>query len=193
MTQNQVILATTSQFKAKQLLSLKVKFTLADPCVIEYHDNSQSTKELAIYLAQQKAMAIRTNHPKQWIIGSDQTAINGDGLILTKPGTQDKAMEQLNECQGKKATFYSAVCLLKNDHCVSWAVETNVQFRALTLDEIKRYIKSDKPEQCAGSFKIESLGIALFESVESKDPTALVGLPLMSLAKELRNIGFQVP
>ncbi|TCS42563.1 Maf family protein [Reinekea marinisedimentorum] len=190
-----LILASTSTFKQKQLTQLCLNFDVFDPEIEEEHPESTPPETLAIELAASKAIAASATFAESWVIGSDQTAVTESGLLLTKPITEGKAFDQLSACQGQKARFYSAVCLINKSKNISrkWSVTTEVEFRQLSSEEIRRYIKKDEPLYCAGSFKIESLGISLFNAVRSEDPSALIGLPLISLSQELRSIGLLVP
>ena len=189
-----LVLASTSQYKHAQLLLLGVPFTCVDPKVQEIHTQYRGDPEpYAIGLSQQKAQALQNRQSSAWVLGTDQVAIAADGSLLTKPGTPEKAVTQLMQCQDQTATFYSAACLLSNNSCQLWSVTTEVTFRPLSYAEICRYVAADRPEHCAGSFKVEALGISLFSKILSTDPTALVGLPLMTLAHRLRQAGFQVP
>jgi len=189
-----LVLASTSQYKRAQLRLLGVPFTCVDPQVQENHAQYRGDPQsYAIGLSQQKAQAIQKRHSTAWVLGADQVAIAADGSLLTKAGTPEKAVAQLMQCQSQTATFYSAACLLGNDSCQLWSVTTEVTFRPLDYAEVCRYVEADRPEHCAGSFKVEALGISLFSRIQSDDPTALVGLPLMTLAQQLRQVGFQIP
>ena len=188
-----IILASNSRYKRAQLLNLGINFQSIAPISDEYHDPTLTASQLAIRLAEQKATEIAKLHPQDTIIGSDQTAvIDSCQTLLFKPGSIPAAIEQLTKCSGRSATFYSAVSLQGPQSSESWVISTQVFFRRLTAEEICRYVELDNPIDCAGSFKIESLGIALFSKIQSEDPTALVGLPLLSLANQLRNIGISI-
>lgn len=145
-------------------------------------------------LAQAKAINTCSRFPTAIIIGSDQVA-SLDGTALGKPGTAARACEQLAAMRGRTVTFYTAVCVINGiDNRELHALDqTRATMRQLTDAEISRYVQADKPLDCAGSFKIEGLGISLFEHVETADPTALVGLPLMATAAALRSFGLAVP
>ncbi|MEJ2072273.1 MAG: Maf family protein [Reinekea sp.] len=188
-----VILASQSSYKQSQLHSLGVSFEIVTPNLDEDHSTLLSPEALAVHLAKEKATTVQACHPEAIIIGSDQTAELNDGHLLTKPETRDNAIKQLQQSSGQTARFHSAVCVIHRQHISAWSVETQVKFRLLTAEEITRYVDADKPLDCAGSFKIESLGIALFDSVQSNDPSALVGLPLISLAEQLRQHGLTIP
>ena len=143
------------------------------------------------------AEAVAALHPGVWVIGSDQVA-ELDGCALGKPHRRDAAIVQLQALSGREARFHTALCVarvthegLRNSlHSVDLTV---VRFRPLTGAEIERYVDAEQPLDCAGSFKCEGLGIALFDAIETADPTALVGLPLIATARLLREAGFTVP
>jgi septum formation protein len=152
----------------------------------------ESTAILTQRLARAKAEAIASQHPGTWVIGADQVA-ELDGQPLGKPGHRAGAIAQLTAMSGRQVRFRTAVCLLRGDQALEALDTTTVRFRALTPAEIERYVDAEQPFDCAGSFKAEGLGIALFEAIESHDPTALVGLPLIALAGMLREAGFELP
>lgn len=193
MIDHSLLLASTSLYKREQLRRLGLHFDVCDPQIDEEHTLNTNPRRLAELLANQKATAAANKYPDKLCIGSDQTAQTTSSLLLTKPGSVESAVEQLMNCSGQRATFYSAMSLHKNGKCITWSVETEVKFRRLARDECQRYVDKDNPIDCAGSFKVESLGISLFESIKSSDPTALVGLPLISLCLELRKLGVPVP
>lgn len=138
-------------------------------------------------------MAVATQHPQSWVIGSDQVA-ELDGKALGKPGGREGAIAQLTQMSGRAVEFRTAVCLSRIGQPNEIALDTTtVRFRFLKADEIARYVDAEQPFDCAGSFKCEGLGIVLFDAIESLDPTALVGLPLIATARLLRNAGFVLP
>jgi septum formation protein len=189
----ELILASNSPYKRAQFNVLFATYKAINSNFNETHDVTIHPKDLACNLAFNKASHIFTDNPEAIVIGSDQTAALSNGTLLTKPGTKSNASRQLKTCSGQSITFYSAVSILGASIEKTWAVETQVVFRDLSIEEINRYLDKDKPFDCAGSFKVESLGISLFKKVTSDDPTALVGLPLISLSHELRSIGILVP
>lgn len=195
MTKSPLILASTSRYKIEQLRTLRLPFQALDPHVMENHDELLTTdpEAMAIMFATQKAKAIASYNSHAWVIGSDQTAMLETNERLTKPGSFESAVNQLKSCSGKRVTFNSAICIVAPKKTQSWSIRTVVDFRDLSNEEIERYVQLDQPLDCAGSFKIESLGISLFDSVASADPTALIGLPLISLSKALRGFGFNTP
>ncbi|EAR09759.1 Maf family protein [Reinekea blandensis] len=188
-----IILASQSPYKQKQLSDLGLNFKSIAPSVAENHALDPDPEKLAIALAQQKSDNVYQLHPDAIVIGSDQTAIGPDGALLIKPGNRENAIRQLQLCSGKTVTFYSGVSLNSADYKTSTCVATVVAFRHLSLQEIERYVDADRPYDCAGSFKVESLGITLFESVRSDDPSALIGLPMIELCRILRECGIALP
>jgi septum formation protein len=146
-------------------------------------------RALAQRLAIAKAEAVARLHPGAWVIGADQVA-ECDDDILGKPGTPERARMQLAVCSGRVVTFHTAVRLMRGSDAHTHVDVTRVKFRVLGTEEIERYVELDNPLDCAGSFRSEGLGIVLFERVETDDPTALVGLPLLWLAGVLRKVGF---
>jgi septum formation protein len=151
---------------------------------------------LAVRLARAKAEAVlgRAETPADvWSIGSDQVAELG-GRPLGKPGTAENAIAQLASMSGQSVRFFTALCLAGSDGRRFEALDvTTVRFRALADDEIARYVAKEQPLDCAGSFKSEGLGIALFEAIDNSDPTALIGLPMIATARLLREAGFATP
>lgn len=186
---HQIILASSSQYRKKLLDKLGINAIAIAPNIDETPQDSETPKALVERLAIEKATIIGKNN-KGLIIGSDQVAsIEGD--ILGKPGSINKAIEQLGRCSGKCVTFFTGLCLFNsNSQKIQSSVETfTVFFRELSTEEIRRYIDIDQPLDCAGSFKSEGLGISLFEKMHGDDPNTLVGLPLIRLCQFLRNEG----
>ena len=137
--------------------------------------------------------AFATSAPGAWVLGSDQVADLG-GLPLGKSGGREAAIAQLQAMSGREVVFHTAVCLARSgEPPLAAADRTQVRFRALAADEIARYVDAEQPFDCAGSFKCEGLGIALFDAIDNQDPTALIGLPLIATAALLRRAGFAVP
>lgn len=187
-----LLLASTSKYRAERLRTLGLSFTQAAPHCDETPQTGETPLELAQRLAVTKAQSLVGDFPDHVIIGSDQTAAAPDGSLLTKPGTFERACAQLQACSGQRVLFHSAVALVGKTQ-VSWVVDTEVKFRRLSTEEIERYVTAEQPLDCAGSFKVEALGITLFDWVRSDDPNALVGLPLISLAQSLRELGYLLP
>ena len=194
-----LILASTSAYRRELLARLRLPFSCTAPGVDEARRSGERPLALAIRLARAKASAVALQHPDAWVIGSDQVAAriaDTEGeLILGKPGTAARCMEQLRSCSGRTVAFMTAVAVLQhNSHSAHEFVDTTrVVFRALDDATIERYVALESPLDCAGGFKSEGLGIALCESIDSADPSALIGLPLIQLGKALRAVGFQLP
>ncbi|MHA7878287.1 MAG: Maf family protein [Saccharospirillum sp.] len=187
-----LLLASTSPYRARLLATLGIAFKQASPEADETPLPGESSEALALRLAQQKADSLTGRFPEHLIIGSDQTASLEDGSRLTKPGNPVNAIAQLSASSGQSVRFHTAVAF-GGQNRATWCVITDVRFRSLTRTEIERYVNREQPLDCAGSFKVEGLGITLFESVRSDDPHALVGLPLISLASRLRALGWALP
>lgn len=153
---------------------------------------------LVARLARAKAAAVAAQHPQAWVIGSDQVAALGPGgphTILGKPGTEARCREQLLNCSGRSVEFLTAVCVMQQQSgsLFEFTDTTTVTFRALDRASIERYVAKEQPMDCAGGFKSEGLGITLCESIDSADPTALIGLPLIRVSTVLRTAGFELP
>jgi len=157
----------------------------------------EGCRELASRLAKAKARSAAANRPDAIIIGSDQVA-DLDGIALGKPGNHDRAVQQLMACSGKQLTFHTAVCVIcpaetpAEPSCISYVDQTIVRFKQLNHELVERYLRLDEPYDCAGSFKAELRGLVLMESIESKDPTAIQGLPMIWLSECLINLGVPV-
>lgn len=189
-----LVLASSSPYRRELLERLQLTFDTASPAIDESPIKGETPEMLVRRLAFGKATALATRFSHHLIIGSDQVALC-DGEILTKPGTPERARAQLRHQSGREVDFVTGLCLLNSasgKQQIDVAV-TRVQFRALSEDEITRYIDRDSPLDCAGSFKCESLGISLFSAIDSDDPTALIGLPLIRLCAMLREEGIHAP
>jgi septum formation protein len=188
-----LILASTSDYRRELLARLGLPFDTAHPEVDERVLPDESPLALVQRLSVAKAGVIAAREPKVFVIGSDQVA-ELDGLALGKPGNRDAAVAQLGAMSGRAVQFRTGVCVQRAGDAPRVAVDTTtVRFRPLTLSEIERYVDAEQPFDCAGSFKSEGLGITLFEAIETVDPTALVGLPLIATARLLREVGFVLP
>ncbi len=188
-----LILASTSRYRRELLTRLGLDFSSVAPGVDETVQTGETPLSLAVRLAREKALAVAKKYPGAIVIGSDQ-APELDGIALQKPGTPERASEQLIACSGREVNFHTAVCVIDAHGAAhEFADRTVVTFRSLDGDEIARYLEKEQPFDCAGSFKSEGLGAALFEHIRSDDPTALVGLPLIALARTLRQCGYRVP
>ncbi|WP_303905835.1 Maf family protein [Thiohalomonas denitrificans] len=189
-----LILASTSPFRRELLNKLGLPFDTDSPEVDETRRDGESPEALVARLAEAKARAVASRHPDALIIGSDQVAVN-DGRILGKPGSRERAIEQLRACSGKTVIFQTGLCLYdaRNDRALVEVVPFSVVFRKLSDSQIKRYIDREQPLNCAGSFKSEGLGITLFERLEGDDPNTLIGLPLIRLVRMLERVGIRLP
>lgn len=188
-----LILASTSPYRSDLLQRLRLPFSAARPEADETPLADERPEDLVRRLARAKAAAVAAGNPEAWVIGSDQVA-ELDGAALGKPGHREAALAQLAAMSGQTVRFHTAVALLRHEGPLLQAQDiTTVGFRRLDQGEIRRYVDAEQPLDCAGSFKAEGLGIALFESIHSDDPTALVGLPLIATARLLRQAGFAVP
>ena len=188
-----LILGSTSAYRRELLTRLHIPFEVATPDVDETPLAGEAPGALAERLALAKAKAVAAKYPQAIVIGSDQVA-DLDGQSLNKPGTHDKAVAQLRQMRGKTVIFQTAVavvCLQSGFEQRSLAA-VRVKFRELTDIEIENYLQVEKPYDCAGSAKSEGLGIALLESIDSDDPTALIGLPLIRTCQMIRAAGVQL-
>jgi len=189
----ELILASESRYKKKILDRLQIAFSTMAPTIDETPRSGESARALSRRLAQRKAEKVANHHPNATVISTDQAA-EMDGIILGKPGTNQNACDMLQTLSGKTVSFFTSVGMIQpNASCLIHTEEVIVTLRQLEDHEIKRYVKADMPLDCAGSFKVESLGISLFTSVKSEDPTALEGLPLIRLCQWLRDQGFEIP
>lgn len=188
-----LILASTSPFRRELLARLGLPFETRDPDVEETRLAGEDGPMLVARLAELKARAVARREPGALIVGSDQAAAL-DGDILGKPGDHGRATAQLLRASGRTVTFYTGLCLLDGaSGRLQIAVEPfRVAFRHLTPAQIDGYLRREQPYQCAGSFKSEGLGIALFERLEGDDPTGLIGLPLIRLTRMLEAAGMAV-
>lgn len=189
-----IVLGSTSRYRADLLRRLLPDFAQSTPGTDETPLAGEAPAQRALRLAIAKAEATADSWRDALVIGSDQVA-ELDGRILDKPGTAECARAQLTASSGRDVHFHTALCLLdaRDGHRYTHVDHTRVRFRELTAAEITRYIEREQPLDCAGSFKCEGLGISLFESIDNRDPSALVGLPLIALARMLREAGVALP
>jgi len=184
----ELLLASSSRYRKQLLERLGLPFVASSPDVDETERPGETPKQLVMRLAEDKARALTASHKNHLIIGSDQVACVNEH-ILGKPGTQQRAREQLGQLSGNSVHFYTALALLNSATGrlqVSMDL-TEVEFRVLSAPEIEAYVATEQPLDCAGSFKSEGLGVALFERISTQDPAALIGLPLVRLCEMLRN------
>jgi septum formation protein len=185
-----VVLASSSVYRRQLLARLLPDFECLSPAIDETRLEGESPADLAVRLAVTKAQTCAAQRPGTLILGSDQVPARGDE-ILQKPGSHERATQQLQRCSGQTVIFHTAVALLGPDSDTReiHIDATIVRFRDLCNAEIESYLHLDKPYDCAGSFKVESRGVILFDSIESQDPTGLQGLPLIWVAARLRARG----
>lgn len=185
-----LILGSTSVYRRELLNRLNVPFSVESPQVDETPLPGEHPADLAQRLALAKAQAVAARFPDCVVIGSDQVA-DLDGLALGKPGNHARAVVQLRQMRGKTVVFQTAVAVvcLATGFCEQSLAAVRVRFRALDDAEIENYLQSEQPYDCAGSAKSEGLGIALLDAIDSDDPTALVGLPLIRTSRMLRAAG----
>ncbi|HUG56917.1 MAG TPA: Maf-like protein [Candidimonas sp.] len=183
-----LILASSSRYRQEMLERLGVPFTAISPNVDETPLPGESPTSLALRLSLAKAQAVTCAHPGALVIGSDQVATI-DGSPIGKPGNFDRARAQLTQLSGQTVEFHSALCVSDGQRHEIADIVTLCRFRSLTRDEIDAYLRREQPYDTAGSAKAEGLGIALMESMQSDDPTAIIGLPLIALSRMLRSFG----
>ena len=188
-----VVLASSSPYRRRLLEQLGLDFEWSSPAIDETAAPDETPASLVKRLAEAKARALAGRYPQHWIIGSDQVACL-DGRILGKPGDLDNARRQLRACRGRSVQFMTGLCLLdsRSGSAETVAEPFTVHFRTLDEAQIDRYLEREQPFDCAGSFKMEGLGIALFERLEGDDPNALIGLPLIRLVTLLQRAGIAV-
>jgi len=188
-----LVLGSTSPYRRELLSRLRVPFDVAAPAVDETPLPLETPREIALRLALAKAKAVAAQHPAAVVIGSDQVA-DLAGEPLGKPGTHANAVIQLGRMSGQTVVFHTAVAVV----CQETGFEqlelapVKVKFRSLAHDEIERYLRAEEPYDCAGSARSEGLGVALLDAIDSDDPTALVGLPLIRTCRMLRAAGVKV-
>lgn len=188
-----LVLASTSPFRRELLGRLGIPFDTAAPEADETAAPGETPEQLVIRLAEAKARAVAKRSPDSVIIGSDQVACI-DGRTLGKPGNRERAIEQLQHASGRRVDFFTGLCVLDAASGGSTTVcePFRVHFRKLDDTQIRHYVDRETPFNCAGSFKSEGLGIALFERLEGDDPNALIGLPMIRLVDLLAAVGIEV-
>jgi MAF protein len=193
MKNYKLVLASSSEYRKVLLEKLHLSFICATPNIDESAQASETAQEQALRLAKQKAHALASIYPKHVIIAADQVAMLGNSQ-LHKPGNQENAIRQLQKSSGKRIKFYTGICVLDTT-TMSYKLDIDicsVYFKELSTHEIKNYVLLEQPYNCAGSFKSEGLGIALFKRIESDDPNALIGLPLIKLIGLLETFNINV-
>ncbi|MDH3747169.1 MAG: Maf family protein [Gammaproteobacteria bacterium] len=190
----EIFLASSSPYRRGLLDRFLDEYEAVSPGVDESNTENLDPASLATHLARKKAEAVSANIHRALIIGADQLAVL-DGVVLGKPGTHAKAVEQLMAAAGKSMTFLTAVCILdpvtrkRYEHTDT----TTVRFRQFDIRLAETYLRHDEPYDCAGSFRLEGAGFVLFESVHTEDPTALIGLPMIWVADRLLALGYLLP
>ena len=193
MSSPRLVLASTSPFRRELLSRLGLPFETAAPNTDETALPGETPEATALRLSELKAKAVANQFPGALIIGSDQVAVL-DGRIYGKPGTHERAVEQLRTMRGREVNFFTGLCLYNTatGAARSVGIPTLVSFRNLTDGEIENYLRREQPYNCAGSAKSEGLGIAIIEKMQGDDPNALIGLPLIALCTLLREEGVAV-
>lgn len=197
-TPSNLVLASTSQIRRELLARLGIDFVVIPADLDETPYPSETPKALVKRLSRAKAEAVRSKAPEAFVLGSDQVAVCA-GHIASKPGNRTTAIKDLQRYSGNTVSFYTGLALYcpqtpNSEPRTLWHCDhTRVVFRALSTLEIERYIDRDQPFHCAGAFKMEALGVSLFERIDNQDPTALLGLPLIALCSMLRQAGFKLP
>lgn len=191
MLRKRLLLASSSPYRRELLKKLGLAFSCASPDIDESPTPAEAPDVLAVRLAEAKAKALAATYPGHWIIGSDQIATLPSGALLSKPETYTKAYQQLERSSGQSINFLTGLALLDAD---SGKLQTccerfTVHFRSLTAQEIDTYLRKEEPYDCAGSFKMEGLGITLFQELQGRDPNSLIGLPLIALTNMLTTWG----
>ncbi len=189
-----IVLASSSEYRRELLARLRLPFIVEAPDVAEDEHPGEAPAATALRLARTKALAVAAWHPQALVIGSDQVAdVAGDAL--SKPGHHDAALAQLQRMQGQTIVFHTALALVdgRDGTLQVDSIPTLVRFRNLGAEQLDAYLRLERPYDCAGAAKIESLGITLVESVQSDDPTALIGLPLIRLTSMLTACGLALP
>ena len=188
-----IVLGSSSPSRKMLLEKLQIKFDCCSPDIDETENVAEKPADLVERLSIAKALEVAKQYPDALIIGSDQVAVHNQ-IILGKPGSHDNAVKQLTAFAGESVQFITGLCLYnaKTKNSQYYQADTWVKFRDLSKSQIDNYLHRDKPYQCAGSFRSEGLGAALFQSIENEDPSALIGLPLFKLVEMLDNEGVDV-
>ncbi|UAW96961.1 septum formation inhibitor Maf [Halopseudomonas nanhaiensis] len=189
-----LVLASGSPYRRDLLKQLGIPFEHCSPDVEEATQEGESAEELTLRLAKDKALAVIDRFPTHLIIASDQVALL-DGEPVSKPGDHAAATRQLQRSSGQRITFSTSLCLLNSEtgRMQTTVEHFHVQFRQLSDEAIERYLSAEKPYDCAGSFRVEGLGISLFSSLQGEDPNSLIGLPMIRLCDMLANEGVYLP
>ncbi len=189
----QIILASSSVYRKELLERLFLEFTIVKPEMEEVRNESETAYETADRLAEEKAQKVSNQFKEAIVIGCDQTA-EYNNIQIQKPLDYERAVSQLQELSGKRVNFHSAICVNYNKKKIfqKKVVSFDVKYKDLNLSEIEGYLKKEKPFNCIGSIKSEGLGITLLDEINSSDPTAVIGLPLITLVSMLKKIGIKI-
>ncbi|KUJ72750.1 nucleoside triphosphate pyrophosphatase [Thiomicrospira sp. WB1] len=187
-----ILLASSSPFRRACLQKLQCPFECKNPDIDERPRPNEPVDQMTLRLGTEKALAVARHHPHSWVIGSDQSACF-KGQALGKPLTHEKAFAQLKAFSGQTVTFYTSLALVTPHGRWEGLDQTDVHFRLLDERTINAYLQAEAPYHCAGSFKSEGLGITLFEGIDTHDPNALIGLPLIQLTGFLKAAGLALP
>lgn len=185
-----IVLASSSPYRRELLSRLNLPFDVVNPDIDESPQLNETTKEISVRLAREKAVHVALHYGKSLIIGSDTTA-ECEGQIIEKPITHLQAIAQLKLLSGNLVKFYTSLCVLNTESQIlhECVVDSEVKYRVLTEKGIESYLLKEQPYNCVGSIKSEGLGITLLEYIKGEDPTALIGLPLMKLSEILQKEG----
>lgn len=189
-----LVLASTSPYRKALLEQLGLAFDCVAPLFDEdsLKDTGLAPETLVVHLAREKALSIANSQPHAVVLGSDQMAV-AQGQVLGKPGSREAAMGQLTKLSGQTHELLTAVALCHDGDVLEFMDRTRLTMRELSTEQIGRYVDVDEPWDCAGSYKIESRGISLFEKIETQDYTAIQGLPLIALTTHLLRLGYPIP
>jgi len=189
----QIILASSSIYRKKLLERLLLEFKIVKPDMEEIRIEGETAYDTASRLAEEKAKKVSSQFKGAIVIGCDQTA-EYNNIQIQKPLDFERAVSQLKELSGKKVNFHSAICIEYNEKKIfqKKVISFNVKYKNLNLSEIENYLKKEKPFNCIGSIKSEGLGITLLDEINSSDPTAVIGLPLITLVDMLKKVGINI-
>ena len=189
----QIILASSSVYRKELLERLLLEFTVVKPEMEEVRKESETAYDAADRLAEEKANKVSNQFKEAIVIGCDQTA-EYNNIQIQKPLNYEQAVSQLQKLSGKRVNFHSAVCVNYNKKHIAQkkVISFNVKYKKLSLFEIENYLKKEKPFNCIGSIKSEGLGITLLDEINSSDPTAVIGLPLITLVNMLHKVGINI-
>lgn len=187
-----IILASTSPYRRMLLERLQLPFECIAPNIEEHRHPNESVAEMVRRLSREKAAAVASRYPEAYVIGSDQSA-EVNGLLLTKPGSYNKAFKQLQALSGQTVAFHTGLCVYHQGHYAETLDTSLTHFRAFDENLIHYYLEHEQPYNCAGAIKSEGLGALLIQRIENDDPNALIGLPLLKLIDLLAQLNYPFP